>query len=377
MDNAGASRAKETMGALSKEPAPLFGRPGASGMAVRLSVAILVVAGTFLWRSVNGPRNLAPLGRGDLVRIQLPDALGPIAAGEGAAWVVVGGLGPSESVDVLWRIDADTNKADLLPNTRGAESPAVGEGGVWLTCMGEDNPCGGPSVLKLDPETGRTLATTRLPGTPWDIATGLGAIWVATSRGLAKIDPSSARLVGTFHPPPRPQFDSVGTAGGALWATGTYAKAIYQIDPADGQVMRSIPQRDPCIVEASGDAVWVATCKAGLGRARDQLTKIDALSARVVFRTPLKGYSEIHAIGRALYLTRREPSPQWNIIQLVKLDPTSGRVLGVASSIRPGPIRYVETGHVGLGGPAVLFAGDGSSLWLTDFGSAEVIRLGL
>jgi hypothetical protein len=324
------------------EPSPF---PGAhvriaKGAVTGLALALLAAAGMFIWRVLppnarTPPASLAP---GQIFRVQLPDTPEPIAAGEGAAWVVVSGLGSSENTDVLWRIDAATYDAKALPNTRGAESPAVGEGAAWVTCMGEENPCGGPSVLKLNPRIGRTLAVIRLPGTPWDIATGLGAVWVASPQGLAKIDPETARLIWVSHAPPKVEYDSVGTAGGAVWATSTDTErgAVYQIDPADGRVIQSIPQRDPCILDASGDAVWVATCRAGVGGFKDELTKIDARDGRVVFRSSWAGYGEIQAVGRSLFLTRRKPQDQ-SVIELVRLDPASGHEEGIVASISPVP----------------------------------------
>src|ERR671918_2257444 len=70
----------------------------------------------------------ATLGPGEVHRIRLDGPPQPTAAGEGAVWTAVG---TSEDDDLLWRIDAVTGKPQVLPNTRGAGWPAVGEGVGW------------------------------------------------------------------------------------------------------------------------------------------------------------------------------------------------------------------------------------------------------
>src|SRR6266700_1630011 len=154
-------------------------------------------------------------------RAPFGDHPGLIAADDDAAWVATD--------RGLWRIDARTGRAVNLPGTRGGDYPTVGEGFAWESCgQGQGPvpgfPCEGRTVLKLDPLTGAVLATIKVPGIPFAIATGLGSVWVATTSGLVKIDPVTARVVSTL--PVVPLF--VGTAGGAVWV-GSAPGAVWTV----------------------------------------------------------------------------------------------------------------------------------------------------
>jgi hypothetical protein len=312
-------------------------------VAALLAVGLVASGGYVAWVAFTPNANPQPsgLGPGEVHRIRLNGPPQPTAAGEGAAWTAVG---TSETEDVLWRIDAVTEKPDPLPNTRGAGWPAVGEGFAWVTCLGKDNPCKGPSVLKLDPRSGKTLATIPLPEYPFHITTGLGAVWVTMSEGLAKLDPVEGRVTAVFEG----RYNHVGTAGGSVWATS------YDPD------------------RVSKDVVWIGTCVGGVGM-KETLTKIDAKAVEVVFRAPLASYGQMRVVGEALWAASH-PDDRGDVIEVVQLNPESGDVAGESVRIPTGELRFMSHG---LGSPGVFVAAADRSLWLTDFGAGEVIRLGL
>ncbi len=130
----------------------------------------------------------------------------------------MGRRGTSETQNVLWRIDAETNEARPLPNTTGAGWPAVGEGFAWVTVCRGPEASGCPestAVLKLDSTTGETLETIALPGYGWQITIGFGSVWVSTSEGLVRIAAATGEVASTIPG----DFNLLAAAGPWLWAT--------------------------------------------------------------------------------------------------------------------------------------------------------------
>ncbi|MDP9223747.1 MAG: hypothetical protein M3P18_07795, partial [Actinomycetota bacterium] len=269
----------------------------ATGLVALALVATGVVTTGALHSSsgqLAGPpaHSAAPLTRGQIVRIPVGRDPQPIAADDAGAWVVTGS---GETTNILWHIDAGSNHAVKLPQTRGAIWPAVGGGFAWVTCNGSANPCGGNSVLKLDRDTGATLATIRLPAASNTITTGLGSVWVSTSAGLVKIDPNAARVVATF------PIDTnlLGTAGGSVWATDP--RGVGKIDPVNGHIVKQVSFHDPCELLATDHGVWVSSCMSVRGRG-DHLTRIDPRTARISYRVPTKPGGSLAFASHRLWL---------------------------------------------------------------------------
>ena len=123
--------------------------------AALVILSVVLVAGALVWAlsalRLGPSHSERALARGAITRIPAGRAPQPIAADDHSVWVV---SGTSEAGNVLWRIDPRNDRSVELPQTRGAGWPTVGEGFAWVTCSGHENPCGGPSILKLDPVSG-------------------------------------------------------------------------------------------------------------------------------------------------------------------------------------------------------------------------------
>jgi hypothetical protein len=339
---------------------------GAGVSIIAVVVGVSLAVGALRGASqigLTGPKSLKPvhLAFGEIARIPVGHAPQPIAADDAGAWEV---SGEGETTNFLWHIDARTQHVVKLPQTRGADWPAVGEGFAWVTCHGAANPCGGNSVLKLDPRTGATLATIRLDHSyPLEVSTGLGSVWVPTSHGLVKIDPTTAKVVATFGV----RANRLVTAAGSLWAAG--AAAVIKLDPADGGVVDRIPFRDPCELLGTAQAVWVASCQAP-GRP-DTLLKIAPTSDKVLYRVPLS------TSGPMAFAHGRPWIVRWqkDHFEIQARDPVTGQPTGKALTVLPGPHPW---GAVGLLGPPRAFIAVGAhSFWLTHVDQSDVVRVGL
>jgi streptogramin lyase len=121
------------------------------------------------------------------------------------------GLAPRNSVA---RIDAGSNTVtQIVPDLPEPWTFAVGEGAVWSLSRTAR------AVTRIDPVTGATSRVS-IPGLPYWIAAGEGAIWVTASfesRGyLLELDPGTGNLDNRY---PLPYADPLGVAvaDGSTW----------------------------------------------------------------------------------------------------------------------------------------------------------------
>ncbi|HEX9235001.1 MAG TPA: hypothetical protein VF972_01840, partial [Actinomycetota bacterium] len=126
-------------------------------------------------------------------------ALGPMALGQGALWVI------SQDYDgqgnalrgLVYRVDIKRRRVSGPPTPVGVEASgiAAGEGAVWVA-----NAVSG-TVSKIDPSSSRVVATIRIGDNADAMAVGEGSVWVATNHypeggHLFRIDPRTNDLVG-------------------------------------------------------------------------------------------------------------------------------------------------------------------------------------
>ena len=266
-----------------------------------------------------------------------------LAAGEGAAWVVTGILGPRLE---LTRVDAKTGGRRRITVAPPAPGPgpgtgtgpgtgpgtgsgigvaafgslAVGEGAVWMLV--------GEHVLRLDRRSGRLVRTIRLtPAPPADsqshcglgagrgsappglqadrLAIGAGAVWVASKCGprpsrlgfLSRIDPDTNRVTRAVAL--RHSYSTLAAGAAGVWAataTSTLLTpramkpALHRIDPRTGRPAAVTPLRAGEVrgLAVGRDSVWVARTAdaragagAGAGAPVGSLGRLDADRARL------------------------------------------------------------------------------------------------
>lgn len=184
----------------------------------------LDLEGRFIWSLGLGKADGALIGGGS-----------DVAIGEGAVWVTCScGSEPDPRFGAttggVVKFDPDRNRvtavrifADRTPFQINASN-----GGVWVTT--------GDRVLRLTIDELKTIATIRL--TTDFLVPGEGRIWAITGEVgepyLAKIDPTSNRVVSRWRLPDRPS-DMV-EAFGSLWITNAGSGQLLQLDPETGSV---------------------------------------------------------------------------------------------------------------------------------------------
>jgi len=310
--------------------------------------------------------SIQPPGPSEIALYPVGGRAGSIAVGGGAAWVIT----PDDGWGVLRRVDATTGFVERLPATRGSSWPTFGDGYVWAPCAGTtDNPCGGPLILKLDPTTGVVLDRIDVGSTGFP-AFAADGLWVSGQSGLARIDPSTEQ-VDEFG---GRGFSWIGSVRGSVWEAS--GDRIRQFDPSDGSTLRSFHLNDPCFVNVTGDAVWAETCRPDLDAAGPDkyfLIRINASSGevrRVPIATPT---TMVTAAGR-LWMVRVEDSGESAGAAIESIDPSSMRPSGDRLSV---PIAAGRWGVGIVGVPTIFAVADGSSLWLSNTGEDDLIRVGL
>jgi streptogramin lyase len=355
-------------------------------LVLAIIVALALVSGG-IWALTKVGSSREPVGPqpptqtvaspGSITRAPLDAGFGPpqaIAAGEGAAWVVVG---TSETDNVVYRVDARSNQATVLPQTNGAHWVAAGEGGAWVTACRESDrgPCRDPVVLRLAPESGEIVATIQLEKNPGQVVTGEGAVWVADADRLVRIDPATNRITGRFDV----CCSLWGASYGSVWVADLDGRELIRVDARTGRVLARFPapRGDPCKVAVGEGFVWVASCLS-FGPPSDQpdvIEQIDPTTNEMVDTRSIE--SAIHLAAGAGFLWLARAATGDTAITLSRIDPRTHESVGEPLKIPFDPNRLPYQAPGPSVGPPLFLAVAGDAVWISDFQDGEVIRIQL
>jgi YVTN family beta-propeller protein len=196
----------------------------------------------------------------------------------------------------------------------GARPGAVtlGSGSLWVANLDDQ------TISRIDPGTLRTLRTIELQGSPTDIATSAGGVWVVESARVPQANSSSV-FVGRIDP----EFDTL----------------------SDGRRIDNVIPSGPGAVASDGASVWVAP-STGL------LTRLNAQTGAVQQRLDPNASPAGITIGDgAIWLSDTEAD------DVIRVDPT-----GLLTPIPVGS------------GPTGITAG-GGSVWVVDSLDDDVVRI--
>ena len=262
------------------------------GGALVATVAFAILA---LGGATTGSKGSLEIAAGSLVRVDGARARldgvtrvgtipGPVAYAGSAVWVLDNRDGTAS------RIDARTGEVLRTVSIRGSPvGLASGEGAVWVASVAD----GIGLVTKIDVDTGALVSTLRLgpQAIPRAVAAGEGGIWIAaganegTGGVLLRLSPRTG-AVGTKIPLPTKPVD-LAVAERGVWVIGELPPsptarrdrgAIYLIDVASGRVAARataafVAGRGRASVEVGTKGVWIASDRG--------LLEIDPASARV------------------------------------------------------------------------------------------------
>lgn len=239
-------------------------------------------------------------------------------------------IGISPAADWLMIVDGNVWTAagrgivQLYPAT-GAELPFTEILGICLAFdAGYDSlwvgACDDPAIWRIEPATGKVLATVDLPVAGIEeegsVAAGEGGVWViSTDHQLLKVDPATNSVAGTWELP-------VGAAAvraglGSLWVTVSDTNQLLRLDPGDPARRTAISVGAyPRFLAVGADAVWVMNQRDG------SISRVSA-AGEVLGTTKIADRIEggdIAVGGGSVWV---QPGGQL----LVQLDPSNGEVL--------------------------------------------------
>jgi hypothetical protein len=217
-----------------------------------------------------------------------------------------------------------------------------------------------PPVARRSP----IVATIGTGGFSYGIAAGGGALWVAGSDEIDRVDPATDRVTASVPVAVTGSGPGGVTFGaGAVWVPVAVPGALWRIDPAGNKVTGRIPLggplRGPISVAATHDMVWVACCgerAAGAPASGGRLLRVDPRHKRVVADIPLPAVP----VGVAA-----DSSAAW-------VATAGGQVL-VVSQRRNRVVDTIEAGGP-LGFSQTIAAGAGG-IWLADPFDEQVVRI--
>ena len=211
-------------------------RAGSSGVtrvvATSSQVDAMAVTRQAVWLAVGGlVLRVDPATRRALVVPEVDNGapVVDLTAGAGAVWAVTSSAG-------LLRIDPGTARL-TAPNPGPVSAIAAGAEGVWAVCCQGRGRRG--RVTRLDPASGRVIATVGLPTRPLAVGTGPGAVWVRGAGGwLWRVDPAYGRQARAIRLPTVPGgaelAGKVVVAGAELWVTEPGPGVVRRVDLRSG-----------------------------------------------------------------------------------------------------------------------------------------------
>lgn len=136
----------------------------------------------------------------------------------------------------------------------------------------------GDKLNALDPASGRTVRSLEVAahaGTAFD---GKHLFQIAENR-IQKIDPKTGRVLATIPAPGNGGDSGLAWAEGTLWVGHYQARKIYQVDPDNGTVLRTIESnRFVTGVTWVGGELWHATWE----NDESELRHLDASTGEVL-----------------------------------------------------------------------------------------------
>ena len=208
----------------------------------------------------------------------------------------------------------------------------------------------GDAVGAISPSGGAIRTVVPLGSSPSGVASGEGAVWVASPNQdtVSRVDPTARVAVQTVQVGSSPTGVAVGS--GAVWVSDYYGQTVSRIDPSVDRVVQTIPVGSAPTGVAVGDgSVWVANAS------NQTVSRINAVSGDVTDTIPLGGAGATDvAVGAGGVWVSDEAGDR-----VVRIDPQADEV--------------VATINVGSG-PTAIAVGFGS-VWVTNSLDGTVSRI--
>ena len=183
-----------------------------------------------------------------------------MAVGNGYLWVIVG--------NSIVQIDPQTDQVIgkpipvTVPRTAIMEAIVVGEDALWVSIVNGGNigvPNDVDSVVRIDPQTGKTIARIKVRRGPVSLAYTPGFVWAANwgAHLVSVIDTKTNQLAGEPLKIGAAPY-SMAVGDGSLWIVNHDDGTVTRLDPETYQIIADITSHwEPHRVAFGENAVWV------------------------------------------------------------------------------------------------------------------------
>jgi class 3 adenylate cyclase/ABC-type transport system substrate-binding protein len=185
-----------------------------------------------------------------------------LAVGPSGVWVAESGRTVARVIDPTFRTVARSVRTAGSTVPEAARPLAVTADAAWIASFG--------TVERVDPRSGRTVATIDVGNGPSAIAVGAGGVWLSddVDGTLTRIDPENNEVVERI--PVGESASGVAIGAGGVWVPVPLEDRVKRIDPASNSVAETVSVAGgPGAVAIGAGAVWVA------GRRDGTVTRID------------------------------------------------------------------------------------------------------
>lgn len=162
----------------------------------------------------------------------------------GSAWTTAYGAGELERIDPAKNAVSGRWQLDQPVGVVGAF------GSVWAG--------GTDGVIRVDPVSGKLLATIPVEqGAGWTAASA-DAVWVISPKGLVRIDPQTNAVAATIPLPGAPYLGDPDVVAGKVWVPQIRKNSIAVVDPATNTVTQTVRAgAGPFVVTQIAGQAWV------------------------------------------------------------------------------------------------------------------------
>ena len=195
---------------------------------------------------------------------------------DGSAWTTLAGLA---AVRLASPDGKETARIPTASETCLAMDAAFGS--LWIGI------CSDPSaIMRIDPRTGKVLATIPLPGLSLieesSLGAGEGSVWAVSSRAdqfndktLVRIDPATNTVADQFLVPSGVVGARAGLGG--VWLTDTIERALLRIDPRSGQTIASVKTgAEARFFDVGEESIWMHNVDGTVSRVDPASNKVIA-----------------------------------------------------------------------------------------------------
>jgi DNA-binding beta-propeller fold protein YncE len=184
-----------------------------------------------------------------------------LAPGGGSLWV--GGLGGGN----VLRVDPETGRT--VKEVRAGPrifNLAAGGGSVWAVSNA------GYQVVRIDPGTGKVTQTVRVGAAPYDVAWGFGSVWVANSGDGTVWRITNGRVVRKLQIGVEP--NGLTAYAGSLWVSDHTLGKVVRIDPATNRVTGTVKLAGADWIVGHGNFLYVS-------QETNRIARVDARTLKV------------------------------------------------------------------------------------------------